>query len=176
LLQENAYWYGETVSGGLLGGLNTFAYVEGNPLSMTDPMGLMGGGGNHSASSRLPPVDDPCVEKYLHDRYGDLGGFLATLGNLQQYWPSNNSDWISTNAEALRVVDEKLMVTKVPVAAGNALMKAVPGNLAIGHVAGRGLAWIGGLSTGVAEVAGAAMTPFGTVAMAMARSECSCKR
>lgn len=40
LLQENTRWYGETVSGGLLGGLNRFGYVEGNPLGAVDPLGL----------------------------------------------------------------------------------------------------------------------------------------
>lgn len=67
-------------------------------------------------------------------------------------------------------------VIGVPVAAGNSIVRAVPGNLAIGHVTGRGGAWLGGLSSGVIEVAGAALTPFGTVAMSMARNACSCKR
>ena len=38
LLQENTHWYGETVSGGLLGGINLENYAP-NPISWIDPWG-----------------------------------------------------------------------------------------------------------------------------------------
>jgi hypothetical protein len=40
LLHNNACRYDEVVSGGLLGGINTFAYVSGNPITCFDPDGL----------------------------------------------------------------------------------------------------------------------------------------
>lgn len=166
--------------------------MGGNPLSYADPAGLRavidgrnldpntllpkGPNWKPAQVNRLPGVDDPCVKKFLIDRYGSIGGFMATIGNVQQFMPSTNSDSLSAIQEALYIADEKIMVTKIPVAAGNAIMRAVPGNLAIGHVTGRGLAWLGGLSTGVVEVVGLGLTTFGSVALGQAQYACSCNQ
>jgi RHS repeat-associated protein len=163
---------------------NLYAYINDSPLGDLDPSGLMGQGSGASQGRSiqrqrkppLPSVDDPCVIRWINENYGDVLGFMVDIGNLQMYFPSANDDYKRALKEGGEVILEKSAVTKGPGIAGRALTRAIPGNLAVGHVVGSGLATFGGVASGVVEVAGAFMTPFATAAMAQAREACSCQK
>jgi len=76
---------------GLWGGLNTYAYVEGNPLMYIDPFGLLGGQMNrhHGRPDHNPQnggtagvwgcMSGACVKTPLPGQPGDVSGSLATI-------------------------------------------------------------------------------------------------
>jgi hypothetical protein len=119
-------------------------------------------------SPDVPATNDPCVQKYLQDHYGDKGGDFVNFGNAQQYVQENV-------AEGATIGAEKVVITQSPGAIGKRIVQAVPGGLAVGNRIGAGLIATGAGLSGVAELAGAVMTPFSTTAMAIARQACMCK-
>ncbi|MFZ6659145.1 RHS repeat domain-containing protein [Undibacterium sp. TJN19] len=171
---------------GLAGGMTTYGYVGANPVKFVDSRGLQAFPGGipwagfdpykQPMSTTTPSVDDACVQKYIHDNYGDLGGFITEIGNLQQFSPGANPDFLSAVKEGLMIADEKLVLTKGPGAIGTSLMKFSPASLSLAYEAGSRIAAFGGLASGTLEIAGAFMTPFATTAMAKAREACSCQK
>ena len=88
--QENSLVYGEVAAWGiytqsdpigLAGGLNRFAYVEGNPLSLIDPEGLAGIGGDGAVTVNAYP--GPQAGGIEHGRFGAGGSYHVHIRDSQ---------------------------------------------------------------------------------------------
>lgn len=121
----------------------------------------------------VPKVDDACVQNYLKANYPEGASSVINFGNLQQFYPSNNSNAVAEILNTAHLGAEKIIVTQTPGAVGQRVVNAIPARLAVGNVVGRGLITTSAALSGAAELAGAAVTPFSTFAMAMARSACT---
>lgn len=159
---------------GINGSLNLQTYVDGNPASYNDPLGLMGFGSGGSAGTnksngsvsrgKIPrPCDEECREckqKWLTNTYGDFFGRAADSSSLFGY------------VSPTRAVDQAITTLKVggEKAFAGAVVEFFIGRELLYLSAGATVA----LFRNVTLVAGAGFVGFGTAADILASSHCGC--
>ena len=171
--RENALNYDGSASG-----LTIYLYVNGSPLMLTDPMGLMGGSGGRRPPPREPPAAEmqcptpceKCQADYIRDNYGDItANFAVPNFSAYSYLPGSPNFGRAWTSAAISG-GAKAAIAGGAIVGGEAMMAS-----SATWAAGYGIATGAAATAVAATAAGTGAFAFATTAETMAKAACWAK-